>query len=692
MKRIFVAFLLFAVATAFMAMPARRGLWMEKTTADGRTVVVELRGDEILHYWQDQQGTCYTEDARGKLHRRMDMSRLKANASARKATQNIRRLTRRAAPLRLSELTGMRRGLIILAEFADKQFLPAHDNALYQSVANASGYKNEELGFRGSLFDYFLAQSCGQLKLRFDVVGPIPLKHEMAYYGAETEEMGHDVNPGAMVKEACEAVANIVDFADYDWNGDGEAEQVCIIYAGEGQAAGGASETIWPHEWALREALGNAITIGGTQIDVYACSPELMGQRNAGIGSLCHEFAHCLGLPDLYDTSEEALNYGMGHWSVMDAGCYNGDGFCPCNFTSLERATCGWLLPEVALTNEDVAALKSLSDGGTAWMIENDNWPDECYLLENRQQTGWDEALPGKGLLVMHVDFDRDAWDQNKVNSEAVQRCTIFHADDETDDETGDLYPWCVNDSLTATSVPAATIHHVGEDGLTTIGAAIRDIRQNDDGTIDFSIWLRNPIARSDTLFYESFDKCASTGGNDGQWKGRVALGSLVTDNSGWSGTNLYGGNHCARVGNSTDYGTIMTPSFHVTGACRLKFRAAPWNDEKNFMYVTVEEGDAELEEPDYEYMANQQWTEYYLHLKGAGRVKLNIWSNQKRFFLDEVLVVKEPAGGIVTEVPTLRSATPPSGIFTLDGRRVEGSLLRLPHGIYIVNGKKIVK
>ena len=696
MKREIVVLLLLAIATAVMAVPARRGLWAQKQTADGRTVVVELRGDETFHYWQDRTGACYTEDARGLLHRRTDMSNLKTTASARKAAQNKRRQTRLTAPRRQADLTGSRRGLIILVEFADEEFLPAHDNALYQSVANTVGYKNEELGFRGSLFDYFQAQSNGQLKLRFDVVGPFKLKHDKAYYGAESEEMGHDVNPGEMVVEACEAAAKQVDFADYDWDGDGEVEQVCIVYAGEGQAAGGASETIWPHEWVLTEALGNSITIGGQRVNVYACSPELMGDRNAGIGNLCHEFAHCLGLPDLYDTSDGGENYGMGHWSVMDAGNYNGDGFCPCNFTSWERAACGWLFPELALANTNVTALKPLGDGGEAWMIENSHWPDEAYLLENRQQTGWDEALPGQGLLVMHVDFDRDVWQQNKVNSGAVQRCTIFHADNETEDETGDLYPWMGNDSLTATSVPAAAIHHAGDDGLETMDAAITDIRQNDDGTMDFNIRVLHPVARGDTLFYESFDKCSSTGGNDGRWNGSVALGALQTDNDGWSGANMRGANQCARMGTSELYGTITTPSFPVSGSCRLKFRAAPWNNETNFLSVRVVEGDAEVEEPPYEYMATQQWNDFNLLLKGNGHVKLTIQSNQNRFFLDEVTVMKGPKEDVVTEMPTLPAATPMSPIFTpiftLDGRRVEGPMQRLPHGIYIVDGKKIVK
>ena len=692
MKRIVVAAVLVLTALATVAAPAKRGLWASRTTAEGANVAVELRGDETLHFWQDRQGNCYTEDDNGLLHRHDDMKQLRQSARQTRAVRNRQRQERRLAARRQESLTGTRRGLIILTAFAEQAFRPEHDNAFYQTLANASNYSDEATGLRGSVHDYFLAQSGGQLKLRFDVVGPVTLKHETAYYGAESDDGERDVRPGEMVKEACEAVAHMVDFADYDWDGDGETELVSIVYAGEGQATGGGSDTVWPHEWALSEALGKAISIGGTQIDIYACSPELAGQRQAGIGTLCHEYAHCMGLPDLYDMSDEGEGFGMGHWSLMDEGLYNGDGFCPCNFTSWERTACGWMYPEVATGSTDVAALLPLSEGDEAWMIENSSWPDECYLLENRQQTGWDEALPGSGLLVLHVDFDKAAWDNNKVNDADVQRCTIFHADNEEDDESGDAYPWNGNDRLTATSVPAATVNHAYDDGRTTMAAEITDIVQNADGTVGFSILMEPTGLGNDTLFYESFDKCASTGGNDGRWESRVALGQLLTDNEGWEGVTLYGGDRCARVGNTTKFGYIKTPSIRVSGTCRLRFKAAPWGDEENFMFVVVDEGDAELEELSYETMTYRQWNETDLLLTGTGRARLNIYSNQYRFFLDEVVVTKEDDDGTVTQIAEKRLTDRRKGIFTLDGRRVKSSLNNLAKGIYIVDGIKIVK
>ena len=222
--------------------------------------------------------------------------------------------------------------------------------------------------------------------------------------------------------------------------------------------------------------------------------------------------------------------------------------------------------------------------------------------------------------------------------------------------------------------------------------AEITDIVQNADGTVGFSILMEPTAHERDTLFYESFDKCASTGGNDGKWESRVALGQLQTDNEGWEGVTLYGGDRCARVGNTTKFGYIKTPSFRVPGACRLRFKAAPWGDEENFMFVVVDEGDAELEELSYETMTCRQWNETNLLLTGTGRVRLNIYSNQYRFFLDEVVVTKEGHDGTVTQLTEKRLPDKRKGIYTLDGRRVTTSLDSLAKGIYIVDGIKIVK
>ena len=66
-----------------------------------------------------------------------------------------------------------------------------------------------------------------------------------------TTVMDDDMHPATMVIEALKLADSQVNYADYDWDGDGEVEQVYVVYAGQGEADGGAANTIWPHEWKL---------------------------------------------------------------------------------------------------------------------------------------------------------------------------------------------------------------------------------------------------------------------------------------------------------------------------------------------------------------------------------------------------------------------------------------------------------
>lgn len=148
--------------------------------------------------------------------------------------------------------------------------------------------------------------------------------------------MTGDAHAGEMVAEACKAVADQVNFADYDWASDGEVDQVFVLYSGLGEAAGGSADTVWPHMWNLADSdYGQSLDIDGVRVNTYACSCEMtlderIGYKEVvdGIGTICHEFSHCLGYADMYDTSSYgATNFGMDKWDLMDYGSYNDGGF-----------------------------------------------------------------------------------------------------------------------------------------------------------------------------------------------------------------------------------------------------------------------------------------------------------------------------------------------------------------------------
>lgn len=424
---------------------------------------------------------------------------------------------------------------------------------MFDNIANKKGFTNS-LGFKGSVKDYFLAQSNGQFELDFDVVGPYTLSQNMAYYGAHTKDGDVDAKAGHMVLEACQMADKDVNYKDYDWDGDGEVDQVFVIYAGFGEADGGSEDTIWPHESML-----SASTVGkryetkdGVNVNTYACGNEntydMLGRsRINGIGTICHEFSHCLGYPDLYDTKNSG-NFGMGSFDLMCSGSYNGESFCPPNYSAYEKWFAGWITPTVLDKPASVKGMQAQDvKYGQAFVVYNDNNKNEYYLIENRQQNVgiWDKQLPASGMMITHVDYDENIWEWNNVNTfvnysnqygpehayldNDHQRLTIFHADNEegasTKSQAGDLYPFNGNNSLTDTSSPAATIYQGG----TTMGKPITNITQNEDGSIDFDFMGGSNDNIISGIHFIEHDEMSSFGQGvyslDGRYMGTSANG-----------------------------------------------------------------------------------------------------------------------------------------------------------------------
>ncbi len=704
MRKLFLTFSLALITIAAIAVPAKRGIWKTVTLADGKQIQVELRGDEFLSYWQAADGSKYISNPQTGYFETADFARLQADAELLRTTANEDR-ARRAPATRTnigdesSSYTGEKKGIIILVQFPDLQFQTSNTPELYNQIANGENFTSD-LGFVGSVRDYFSAQSYGQFILDFDVVGPVTVSNNYAYYGAPNGSASDNfAHIGEMVVEACEAVDGQVNFADYDWDNQGDVEQVFILYAGQGQASSGDVNTIWPHEYHISSSssYGRAITLDGVTIDTYACSNELNNSMSIdGIGAFCHEFSHCLGLPDMYDTNNsESGNYGMGSWDILDSGSYNGNSFVPAGYTSYERIFCNWLTPTTLESDQQVSNMKSLSEEGEAYIIYNDNHTKEYYLLENRTRTGWDASLSSAGLLVLHVDFNSNIWYQNQVNAGTVQHCTIIPANNNltTAGESGHPYPTLTNNSLNNTTSPAATLNNKNTDGTYYMNKALSNITRNSDGTISFYFENNNQNssdfnAPSDYFFYESFDQCNGLGGNDNLFTGStVGSATFTPDNDGWSSISKHGANECAMFGSSTSTGTATMPEVTTTGDCYLLFKAAPYTGDGTDLSLEVYSGDVTLSKTSF-VMTEGSWTAFTTQVNGAGTFKLR-FTPSKRFFLDEVYLTYDVSGiSNITAAP----ARTDGKIYTLDGRCLGTDLSTLKKGIYIMNGKKFVK
>lgn len=707
MKQLLLSIAFSLIALAAAAVPAKRGISRTITLADGRQVKVELRGDEFAHWWQTADGTRY--ELSESLGRR---------ANARRAV--ARRAMRRAA--RGGVFRGTKRGLIILAQFPNQRFSMDNPQTLYERIANEEGYADN--GFHGSIADYFHEQSGGQFDIIFDVAGPVTMSHNYSYYGANSE-----ANVGQMIKEACMGVDSDIDFSQYDWDGDGEAEEVFVLYAGYGEADSQDEDLVWPLMYNLK-ADGINLTLDGTTIDIYACSNELSSDdRINGIGTFCHEFSHCMGFPDLYDTGYSG-NYGMGSWDLMDYGCYNGEGFLPCGYTAYEKMTCGWTTPVVLNRDTTITSMAPLADMGQTFIIRNNANSNEFYTLENRQLTGFDAGLAGHGMIISHIDYDADLWGNNAVNTTQGayaygndhQRITIFHADNDDDSrywdatlktytrqtEGGDPYPHNGNDSLTPTSRPAAALWNANSSGSLTMPCTITSITENEDGTMAFTfrtVSTASAGAHGDTLFFESFDQCPGRGGNDGVFKGSIATGQLLAtmcDNAGWTYSHGYNANKCAKFGvtrSGVGSGDATTPAITLRGdTVTLSFRAAGWDASGDGTSLEVSlSGNARFADSGAAdtilTMVKGAWQAYTLTLVGSGRTRITFLPH-KRFFLDDVLVMAQSGDHSTTAITCpapLRhespSASPDTPAYNLQGQRVGRSY----KGLMIKNGKKTV-
>ena len=519
MKKLYLMLsMLFAFGAAANAVPAKK-LQKVITLTNGTQVSVELRGDEYLSWWEGTDGTAYRATADENVFEAFDLEAQKPAAAARRARTEqgrVARLARVKNSLKGADdkmrglggdhitYKGVKKGLVVLVDFKNKKFADGHDLEYYKNVINGKDFTDEDEGYVGSVRDYFLAQSNGQFELDFDVVGPVTMSKNSGYYGNDGAYQ-KDEKVYEMIKEACDGIQDKVNLKDYDWDGDGEADQVFFLYAGLGQASGGSPGTIWPHESELRYWPCGVLSYPTGKINTYACANELQPETqgssryiSAGIGTICHEFSHCLGFADMYDTTGGG-GYGMSVFDVMDQGSYNGNGFVPCNYTAFERIYAGWVEAIELESPATVKDMKSVSDYGRPFIMYNYKNTNEYFLLENRQNTGWDKGLYGSnGLLIVHVNYVPSRWANNSVNAsnEKIQCCTVVNADGSRENTQyslqGDLYPYEVkgvtmNDEFTDESEPAAKLYTKNSDNSYALGIPITQIKRS-KGSVSFLV------------------------------------------------------------------------------------------------------------------------------------------------------------------------------------------------------------
>lgn len=680
-KRFLTLAAMFMLAASAFAVPAKR-VKRQVQQPDGSVLTVMLRGDENFHYTSTEDGQplvqradgayCYaTLDSNGKLtasaqvahdvesrgaaelsflnYYTAESQKVRSLGMERAKQRNARRMARLAnrgvvdasgKPVRRVMagatggegigVTGKRKGLVILVNFKDKKMQSKHTQAEWNDYFNKVGYN--KYGNNGSVHDYFYAQSYGKLDLEFDVIGPVTVSKNMASYGAN-DAQGNDIDPAGMIKEACELAyaKEKMDMSQYDWDGDGAVDQVYVIYAGYGEAAGGEANTIWPHEWDIQGG-GYSLVLGGQRIRTYACSSELNGGYGtdiSGIGTACHEFSHCMGIPDFYDTAGGGC-FGMDAWDLMDYGSYGGDGYEPTGYNTYEKWVSGWIEPTILTEPCYIKNMKPLSDAPEACVVFNEANKNEYYIFENRQLKGTDVALPNHGMLVIHVDYDQKVWFDNEVNNTSNhQRFTVVPADNKLTSETvsGDTYPGTTKSTeLTETSKPAATLFNANSDGRKFLGKPVTEITEK-DGLISFTFmggvnldapqpkvmnmtetsftggWNAVDGAESYTVELReksnlpSVDEAVKLSEDLSKWGEKLAVEGTIDisadldskmQNKGWTGDKVFECPGCAKIGTAKKQGNLTSPLITDNSSASVTVRLSASAYGKDATDITV--------------------------------------------------------------------------------------------------------
>ena len=394
---------------------------------------------------------------------------------------------------------------IILVEFQDKKFVNSREKIIESMLTGEV-----------SVGQYFRDQSNGLYQPEFDVHGIYTLSENREYYGGR-DGNAKDKGIGWMVTEACElAAADGVSFRPYDTNDDNYCDVVIIIFAGvgEAQASLNCPDAIWPCNWTLEAAQyykrGGHGPFSPNQGDPYvnhfAVFNEVHGTSDRakaidGIGTFVHEFGHCLGLPDMYDTGNSDY-YGMGNWDIMCLGCYADDGYMPVGYSAYEKVFMKWVefitpepntyytLPVWNQKNEETDKAVCIVSGLNR---------NEYFIFENRRRIGWDRYLPGQGVMVTHITYSSSYWTNNKPNNDKIQLITLLPADNKLTKytESTDLWPQNRNTAVTDDSTPATILYMtsggsiVGDAGY--LGKPVTDIVINSDGTASFW-YMKKPV------------------------------------------------------------------------------------------------------------------------------------------------------------------------------------------------------
>lgn len=382
------------------------------------------------------------------------------------------------------------RAVVIPVEFSDESFKDKNKN-IVEKVARARDYFNDQFSLSRSF--------------SFDILPTVKLPRELSWYGANSSSE-KDRRVDELVRDACSALKN--DLSVYDNDGDGTIDNICFITAGGSEAEGYGANCIWPQQLSMKDRGASFIRDGKTVDSISICVEQ------SGLGTFCHEYAHSFGLQDLYDTDGNGSGgTSRGIWgslSLMDKGSENNGGDTPPNFCAIELEQLGSGRP-IEL-KRGFHRLHPVGQSKEYLRIDTSN-PDEYFLLECRDNSGWDAFIGGRGLLVYHIDKSannswysdlfrrnltaRERWLNNQVNCRPDHQCARLLAATPGTSELGKMFfPLDGRTAISAETDPSLKFWNGATSSL-----AIDQIALESDGSVTFNVIT--PLVIRETLVFQ---------------------------------------------------------------------------------------------------------------------------------------------------------------------------------------------
>ena len=373
---------------AALAVPAWPGVHQLRQP-DGTMLRARLRGDEWNHWYETPQGVPLVKDRTGRWV-----------PGARAALKPPRPFKRPAGmrPIR-TKAPGIRAAVenavpVLCINYSDTttMYTPAQvETSLFANAGN-------------TMRTYYSQASYDLFSVNAGVPGA------GGWFTAANPHSTYQYDAGSLLREAVQqADAAGFDFSQYDNDGDGYVDAVALVHQGSGAETGGDDGTeIWSHSSGIWPA---EPTNDGVQVSAYVTMPErfplFWGGQQSTIGVFCHEYGHALGLPDFYDYGYDSE--GLGGWSLMAGGSWNGGalpGDTPAGLDAWSRVYEGWVTPIVPTDDVIGASLPQINTSPVMYKLPVHATAGEAeYLLvENRQQVGFDQYIPGSGLCIYHCD------------------------------------------------------------------------------------------------------------------------------------------------------------------------------------------------------------------------------------------------------------------------------------------------